>query len=78
MFAEEDATIVVEEKKENSDRAGAHDVIDIEEQGLHNSDVGEILQLVSGSYVRRLGGLGEYSSVSASVHKKCHDTDRFV
>ena len=68
-FAEEDEeqtddSLLIEEEANVLDLLGSHVQKKIDDSIAQNADVGDILQQVPSTFIRRLGGLGSFSSVS--------------
>ena len=59
-----DGSLVIEEDSTVADQLGSHLHKDIDASVAQNADIGDILQQVPSTFVRRLGGLGSFSSVS--------------
>ena len=58
-----DGTIIVEDSKDPTEHQGSSLELDLQDQ-KSTDNLGAILQQVSGTYTRNLGGLGAYSTVS--------------
>lgn len=68
-FAEEseeqtDGSLIVEEEATVLDQLGSHIQKEVNESTAKNADIGDILQQVPSTFIRRLGGLGAFSTVS--------------
>lgn len=68
-FAEEneeqtDDSLLIEEESTVLDLLGSHAKKKIDESIAKNADIGDILQQIPSTFIRRLGGLGAFSSVS--------------
>ena len=68
-FAAEDEeetndSILIEEEATVLERLGSHTQKKIDEGTAQNADIGDLLQQVPSTFIRRLGGLGSFSTVS--------------